>query len=152
MDRTFFITSVTAQRRPLFRSAPTANLFLETLLEYRAQGKYLLHESVVMPDHFHAILTPSEEVSLERAVQLIKGGFSHRLKLGSIWQASFTNHRIRDLEDFESHREYVRQNPVRARLAERPGDYPYSSVGWVLDLDPVPQGLKPLIFGTLTRP
>jgi len=59
MDRTFFITSQTAQRKTIFQVHKTAELLIETLLDYRAQQKYLLHEFVVMPDHFHLLITPS---------------------------------------------------------------------------------------------
>jgi putative transposase len=143
-DRTFFITSVTAQRQPIFRRATTASLMVETLAHYREQGKFLLHEFVVMPDHTHLLLTPAPEISLERAVQFTKGGFSFRLKFrGPVWQASFSNHRVRDFEDYDRHREYIWLNPVRAGLAARPEDYPYSSAGGKVRLDPAPQGLKP---------
>jgi putative transposase len=128
MDRTFFITSVTAQRRTLFQRHETADLLVNVFLTYRDHGKYLLHEFVIMPDHFHALLTPAPEISLERAVQFIKGGFSFRLKSTlPVWQASFTNHRIRDEEDFSRHRQYILMNPVRAGLAAKAEDYPYSS-------------------------
>jgi len=140
---TFFITTITLQRIPIFRREATANLFIETLAHYRDAGKFLLHEFVVMPDHVHLIITPAVEISLERAVQFIKGGFSHSLGRGSIWQASFTNHRIRDYEDYERHREYVWLNPVRAKLAARAEEYLYSSAAGRLRVDPVPQGLKP---------
>jgi len=144
MDRTFFITSVTAQRRALFQCAATADLLVDVFLHYREQGKYLLHELVVMPDHFHALITPADEISLERAIQFVKGGFSFRLKSSlPVWQASFTNHRIRDDEDFERHREYIRMNPVRAGLAQRVEGYPYSSATGRFGLDPAPPGLKP---------
>jgi len=97
-----------------------------------------------MPDHIHVLLTPAEEISLERAMQFIMGGFSYRLdKRGSVWKASFTNHRIRDWDDYERFRDYIRMNPVPARLAPRPNAYPYSSATDVLRMDPVPQGLKP---------
>lgn len=143
-DRIFFVTTVTAQRHPIFRRETTANLLLEILAHYRDQRKFLLHEFVIMPDHVPALLTPAPEVSLERAVQFIKGGFSYRLKSRPpVWQASFTNHRVRDFEDYEHHREYIRMNPVRARLAERAEQYPYSSAAGVMRLDAVPQGLKP---------
>jgi len=143
-DRIFFVTTVTAQRRPIFRRETTANLMIETLAHYRDERKFLLHEFVIMPDHIHALLTPAPEISLERAMQFIKGGFSFRLKSHPpVWQASFTNHRVRDFEDYEQHREYIRMNPVRARLAERPEQYPYSSAAGVMRLDPVPRGLKP---------
>jgi putative transposase len=143
-DRVFFITTVTAQRQPIFRRESTANLLIETLAHYRDQRKFLLHEFVVMPDHIHLLITPAEEISLERAVQFIKGGFSFRLHTrGPVWQSSFTNHRVQNLEDYERHREYIRLNPVRARLCERPENYPYSSASGRLRLDPVPPGLKP---------
>ena len=143
-DRTFFITTVTGQRRPIFRRETTANLLIETLTHYRDERRFLLHEFVIMPDHVHALLTPAPEISLERAMQFIKGGFSYRLKSRPpVWQASFTNHRIRGLEDYEHHREYIRMNPVRARLVERAEDYPYSSAAGVMPMDSVPQGLKP---------
>jgi putative transposase len=100
-DRIFFITTITAQRRAIFCREPTSRLLIETLLHYRRERKYLLHEFVIMPDHLHLLITPAPEISLERAMQFIKGGFSFRLKSRfSVWQASFTNHRIRDLEDF----------------------------------------------------
>jgi putative transposase len=144
MDRTFFITSVTAQRRALFSRAATADLLVEVFLHYREQGKYLLHEFVLMPDHFHALLTPADEISLERAVQFIKGGFSFRLKSSlPVWQASFTNHRVRDDEDFERHCEYIWSNPVRAGLVVRAEDYSYSLATEKFELDSLPPGLKP---------
>jgi putative transposase len=144
MDRTFFITSVTAQRKGIFQRTTAADLLVDVFLDYRDQGRYLLHEFVIMPDHFHALLTPATEISLERAVQFIKGGFSFRLKSGMpVWQASFTNHRIRDDEDLEQHREYIRMNPVRAGLAMKVEDYPYSSASGKFRLDAVAQGLKP---------
>jgi putative transposase len=142
-ERIFFVTTITAQRQPIFRSEATANLLIETLVQYRDEKKFLLHEFVVMPDHVHLLITPAEEISLERVMQFIKGGFSFRLKKGVIWQASFTDHRVRDFEDYEKHREYIRLNPVRAKLVGRAEEYPYSSAAGRLRLDPVPQGLKP---------
>ena len=143
MDRTFFITSVAAQRKTLFRDA-ASDLLVDVFQHYRGQGKYLLHGFVIMPDHFHALITPAPEISLEKAVQFIKGGFSFRLKSKlPVWQSSFTNHRIRDAEDFERHREYIRMNPVRAGLAGKEEVYPYSSAYGRFALDPMPPGLKP---------
>ncbi len=129
-QRTFFVTTITWQRLPIFRVEARATLLVEVLIGYHDQGKFLLHEFVVMPDHIHLLLTPAIEISLERAMQFIKGGYSYRLrKLEKIqvWQESFTNHRIRDFEDYQRHCEYVRMNPVRARLARYAGAYPFSS-------------------------
>ena len=152
MSRTFFVTTVTHQRQTLFRNLARTNLLIETMLHYRQQGKYLLHEFVVMPDHLHLVLTPASELSLERAVQLIKGGFSFRLHVTwPVWQASFTNHRIRDDEDFARHCEYVRMNPVCARIVARAEEFVYSSASGKWEMDE-PPGLKPLSQALVTRP
>jgi putative transposase len=74
---TFFVTSGTYNRRRLFQVERYAELRVETLQHYPAEGHYKLHTFVVMPDHLHLLLTPQE--TLERAIGLIKGGFSHRL-------------------------------------------------------------------------
>jgi putative transposase len=144
--RTFFITTVTWRRLPIFRNEGRARLLIDVLFDYREQGKYLLHEFVIMPDHVHALITPKPEISLERAVQFIKGGFSYRLRKEEkmeVWQPSFTNHRIRDMEDYERHREYIRLNPVRAKLVVDAKEYPYSSANPCFIADGVPPGLKP---------
>ena len=145
--RTFFVTAVTWGRRVIFRADPLARLFLDTLQRYRVQHRYLLHEFVLMPDHFHLLLTPMPEVSLEKAVQLIKGGFSFRVKreLGSnleVWQPGPTNHRIHDAADYARHVEYIHQNPVKRRLVAKAEEYPYSSASGALGIDPAPPGLK----------
>jgi putative transposase len=149
--RTFFVTAVTWQRRSLFRTEATAHLFLDTLARYRNQGRFLVHEFVLMPDHFHLLLTPAPDISLEKALQLLKGGFSFRFKreLGSnmeVWQEGFTEHRLKNAEDFERHALYVRDNPVRARLAENAAAYPYGSAAGSVQIDPPPPGLKPPII------
>ena len=146
-DRVFFVTAVTAHRQPIFRCDAVARLMITTLDHYRDERRFLLHEFVIMPDHVHALLTPAAEISLERVMQFVKGGFSYRLKSrGSAWQACFTNHRIRDSEDYKHHREYIRMNPVRARLAANAEAYPYSSAAGAMRLDAVPQGLKPCCY------
>lgn len=144
-SQTYFVTSETWERRELFRAEPWARLFFRTLLSYRDKA-YLLHEFVLMPDHFHLLVTPL--ISLERGVQFVKGGFSYRAKreLGSnleIWQRGFSDHRIRDAEDYEKHVHYIHLNPVKRHLCDVAAIYPYSSAypGW--KLDPAPQGLKP---------
>jgi putative transposase len=143
-SQTYFVTSDTWERRSLFRNEAWARLFFKNLLAHR--DEYLLHEFVLMPDHFHILITPKG--ALEHAVQLIKGGFSHRAKkeLGSnaeIWQRGFSDHRIRDAEDYDKHVHYIHLNPVKRLLCEKPAECKYSSAfpGW--KLDPIPQGLKP---------
>jgi REP element-mobilizing transposase RayT len=51
---------------------------VEVLSHYRDHKNYLLYEFVLMPDHFHLLISPM--LSLERSLPLIKGGFSCRAK------------------------------------------------------------------------
>ena len=146
--RTFFVTSTTVGRRALLQSDRMAQLLVDVLAENRRKKRFLLHEFVIMPNHFHLLLTPAAEVPLEKALQLIKGGFSYRAKREihfafEIWQASFVNHRIRDAEDYQHHRTYIWENPVKAGLSERPELFAWSSAAPGIELDAPPPGLKP---------
>ena len=143
---TYFITANTFQKHSLLQSERMAGLFLDVLYSYRAQQKYLLHEFVVMADHFHLLITPT--LTLERALQLIKGGFSFRARRelgfgGEIWETSFYDHRVRDWEEYCAFRRYIHLNPVKRGLAATAEQYPYSSAKAGMVLDAVPQRLKP---------
>lgn len=136
---TYFTTFITWQRRRLFVVEPYVRLFLKTLYSYKRQGRFQLHAFVLMPEHVHLLLTPASDVTLERAIQLIKGGYSHAFGLEfrgqEVWQRGFTDHRIRDAEDFARHREYIHQNPVKRRLVENAKDYRYCSAYPGFNLD-----------------
>ena len=85
-----------------------------------------------MPDHVHLLLTLPGCLSLEKAMQFIKGGFSFRVGRelgfrGEIWQRGFSDVQVTDQQSFRSHRNYIHHNPVRAGLAEIPEEYPYGS-------------------------
>jgi putative transposase len=99
-----------------------------------------------MPDHFHILITPL--LTLEKALQLIEGGFSFRARRelgfqGEIWEKSFHDRRVRDWEEYSVFRQYILRNPVKRGLATIPEEYPYSSARNGLALDAVPQRLKP---------
>ena len=91
---TYFVTFSTFQRRRFFVVESYAKLFLKTLYGYRRQGRFTLHAFVLMPDHVHLLLTPAADVTLERAMQSIKGGYSHavgiKISRRKIWQKGFT--------------------------------------------------------------
>jgi putative transposase len=147
--RTFFVTSSTWGRMRLLQSDRSAQLFVKVIYEYRAQGRYRLHEFVVMPDHFHILLTVDSNSTIERAVQFIKGGFAFRAGkvLGMrapIWQKGFSEIRVDDVGSFARQRSYIRQNPVAGNLVVRAEDYPYSSAHSAFELDLPPQRLKPV--------
>jgi putative transposase len=142
-DRTFFVTSCIWGRRSLLQSERSATLFLQMLCDYRAAGKSRLHAFVVMPDHFHLLLTVGSGMTIERAVQLVKGGFAFRAgkELGfraPVWQKGFPEVRVLDAESFENQQNYIHNNPVRPKLSHKVEEYPYSSAGRPSEIDPPP--------------
>jgi putative transposase len=141
--RTFFVTTVTANRRRLFQVESNANILLSVLGQNRTKNRLQIHAFVVMPDHIHLLLTPANDVSLEKAMQFIKGGFSFQLKSKSnVWQESFNEQRIKDANDYAHHKTYIEENPVRARLATLRETYPFSSASQPHAIDPAPLHLR----------
>jgi len=144
---TYFVTTKCWQNISIFQVIQSAEILITKMLEYRDKGNYLLHEFVVIPNHLHILVTPGSSTSLERAMQLIKGGSSHEIHkvrgTTAIWQSGFHESRIRDAGDYKSKRDYICFNPVTSKLADRPQDWQFGSASGIYRLDPVPQRLKP---------
>jgi len=130
--RTFFATTRTAGGRSLFQTDRMAQLFIDVLRSYTLAGQFKVHDFVIMRNHVHLLLTVDGTMTIEKAMQLIKGNFSYRAKkelgfMGEIWQRGFSDVRIADEASFTAHQEYIYKNPVTAGLANTPEEYPYSS-------------------------
>jgi putative transposase len=146
--RTYFVTSNTVFCKMIFTSANMAELFIRVCDDNRAKKRIEIHEFVLMPDHFHMILTPASDVSLEKAVQFLKGGFSFRAKkepgyLHEVWHKSFNEHQISDWNDYEKHRQYIFRNPVKRGLVKAAEEYAYSSANPRFKTNPMPEWLRP---------
>jgi putative transposase len=134
--RTYFLTLVTANRRRIFQTHNNANLLLTLFRDDRTRSRYALHAFAIMPDHIHTLLTPAPDISLEKTIQFIKGGFSFRLKSKlDVWQKSYNEHRITDPTDYAQHITYIHENPANAHLPE---DYPFTSLKLPHLIDPAP--------------
>ena len=137
--RTFFAGCKTYMGRLFFEAQNEAELFIDVLRTNTLASKFKLHEFVVMPDHFHVLLTVDGHTSIERAIQLIKGGYSHAVReqsLRAIWHSGHHEHRIRDLEDFNSQSLYIANNPTRRNYAEYP--HIHTNGTYRPNLDPTP--------------
>lgn len=144
-SRTFFVTTDTYGGRNLLQSERMAGLLIDVLRSCVRESRFVIHEFVIMPNHLHVLLTVPGELSVESAMQLIKGRFSFRAKkelefAGEVWQRGFSDVRITDEESFVRHRKYIEQNPVRAGLANAPDEYPFGAA-YLKKLKK--QGLKP---------
>ena len=114
----------------MLQSERNALLFIDVLRSHVAAGEFHLHDFVVMPDHVHLILTVGRDMTIEKAMQFIKGGFSYRLKkecgyLGEVWQRGFSEVRVENKESFLQYRDYIAGNPVKAGLVDSPEKFPY---------------------------
>jgi putative transposase len=123
------------------------------LLHYRDDLKYLVHEFVVMPDHFHILITLDSNVTVERALQLIKGGFAFRAgrELGfhpPVWQKGFSEVRVLNREAYDAYCAYIHENPVARGLVSKAADFQSGSASKRVPLDPPPLGLKPFVHST----
>jgi putative transposase len=63
----------------------------------------------------------------------IKGGFSFRANKelgfrGEIWQRGYSDVRVVDERNFQQHREYIGNNPVKRGLVNSPEEYPFGSI------------------------
>lgn len=142
----FFLTAQTFEKRFYLQTDRMCKLLLDVLLNYREKNEYLLHEFVIMPNHFHLLLTPMR--TLARAMQCIKGGFSYRVKRElnfphTFWQTSFYDRRVRDVEEYRQFKNYIYMNPVRKHLCDKPEEWEWSSASGTSRLDEAPQRLKP---------
>ncbi len=115
---------------------------IATLQGYREKGSFAMHACVVMPDHVHVLLTPAPEVSLEKTIQLMKGGFSFRLKSKlDVWERGHFDRRIKDREGYEACVAYIHANPVKERLVGELAEYAYSSAYPGVTVDEMPDWL-----------
>jgi putative transposase len=86
---------------------------------------------VLMPNHVHLIVNPSDPDGLRRALAQVHrryAGYVHarQKKTGHFWQGRFGAVAM-DEAHLAAALRYVAMNPVRARLAQRPQDWPWSS-------------------------
>ena len=128
--RTFFTTTKTSMGRALLQSERNAELLIDVLRTLVGEHAFKLHDFVIMPDHLHLLLTVEDTMTIEKAMQLIKGRFSHRLLkecgyLGEVWQRGFSEVQVLNKESIKRYRDYIANNPMKAGLVDSPEKYPF---------------------------
>jgi putative transposase len=116
--------------RRLLQSERNAELLIEVLRSCVAERKFKLLDFVIMPDHIHLLITVQDQMTIEKAMQFIKGRFSYLLKkdcgyLGEVWQHGFSEVRADDSGRQQKYREYIGRNPVKEGLCGSPEEYPF---------------------------
>ncbi len=96
------------------------------------EGLYQLHAYVVMPDHVHFIIKPLSDITLSKIMHQLKGSTAFQInkllkRSGKFWQSECFDHLIRDGNYLREIWEYIKENPVKAKLVPKAEDYPFSS-------------------------
>lgn len=100
---------------------PAAQEILISLLKQGHRSRYDLDAWVIMPNHFHALVTPNEGVTLGQITGLWKGGSARRINLhrgvsGTLWQSEGFDHIVRSEAQLRHYQRYIAENPVQANL------------------------------------
>jgi len=126
---------VTYRTMPYLELSPEARtLALQHCLH--DHGKTIsLHAAVIMPDHVHLLFTALRDTdgwtfALPEILRAIKGVSARSInklngRSGPVWQDESFDHVLRGYESLRETIEYIRQNPVRRGLVQKPEDYPW---------------------------
>jgi REP-associated tyrosine transposase len=125
---TYFITFRSIRER----SPAAREMVFATILACH-QKKLDLDAAVVMPDHVHLIFRLLEAHELSQVLHHIKGSSARQINLmlqrrGPVWTDESFDHIIRQAEELEEELQYVRHNPVKRGLADRPDGYQWSFI------------------------
>ena len=99
--------------------------------ERRGEHGFVLTAWVFLPDHWHAIFYPRHPLTISTVMEAIKDGATKRInrgrrEAGMLWQPRFFDRALRTVQEYNEKVEYM--NPVRAGLARRAEEWPWSSV------------------------
>ncbi len=106
---------------------------IQDAFEYFDGSRYLLLAWVIMPNHVHVMIEQAVGHRLADVVQYWKSFTAHlinkaRGRNGRIWAPEYFDRYVRNARHYANAKFYIENNPVKARLAGRPEDWPYSSV------------------------
>ena len=139
-----FLTTSCYRRQPLLGTPKRRDRFLNILEETRRKYRFVVHGYVVMPEHFHLLITEPEEGDPSVVMKVIKERFSRQLnrrlrKLAAVqdtlweqvrepvWQKRFYDFNVWSARKQMEKLRYMHRNPVKRGLVERPEQWKWSS-------------------------
>jgi REP element-mobilizing transposase RayT len=135
-NRIYLVTSVTHFRERAFLNLYSGRILVTALRAEQDAGHAQTLAFVVMPDHFHWLLSLAGNQDLSTIVGRVKSRTARlvnraRRRDGRMWQDGFHDHAIRAEEDLADVARYIVANPIRAGLAKKLGDYPHWDAVWL---------------------
>jgi REP element-mobilizing transposase RayT len=125
----YFVTFCTHQRRLFLARDEIHAAFL--VFGQRAEREFGVGVGryVIMPDHVHLFVRGDRGFKLGHWVGLLKQALAKPANLRraktQVWQEGFFDHVLRSDESYSQKWNYVRENPVRARLVNSAEEWPY---------------------------
>ena len=123
------MTICTHRRSKAFTDLPIVHLVLLQFLRTAIDERCEILAYCFMPDHVHLIvIVHAADTDLRRFVRLAKqrAGFAFTRATGrQLWQESYFDRTVRNVEELPALVEYMIRNPVRADMTASPVDYPY---------------------------
>ena len=121
-------------RQPIFFDAIDYRKYLLWLTEGAERYGCTIHAYVLMTNHVHLLATPRDAHAVSRMMQYVGRYYvpyiNHEYgRSGTLWEGRFKGSAIDTEAYLMTCMRYIELNPVRARMAEAPEDYPWSSYG-----------------------
>ncbi|MCG2583732.1 transposase [Massilia sp. TS11] len=141
----YFFTVVTERRQPALASLAVRRALRCAIEAVRRGRPFDITAWVMMPDHIHTIWKlPEDDADFATRWRLIKSQVTlscgedwyraqwqspgrKRKRCGTLWQARYWEHLIRDEDDLGRHIDYIHWNPVKHGLVSQVRDWPWSS-------------------------
>jgi len=150
----YLLTSATWQRRPVFADQALGRVVVAAMAHYEAAGQVDSLAFVVMPEHFHWLVSLGAGMTLAKLMGGLKGYTLRRIMplvrarypQDPLWQEGYHDHALRQDEDVCQAATYVVANPLRAGLVQNLADYPLWGSQWPPEFDhlsPVGAASKP---------
>jgi REP element-mobilizing transposase RayT len=105
---------------------------VEGALLYHEKTKYRLAAWTIMPNHVHILCTPCAGRGLAEIMHSLKSYTSNEAnktlsRKGRFWQKEYFDRYIRNVRHYSKVLAYIENNPVKARLCEKPEEWPFGS-------------------------
>lgn len=137
-----FITSSCYHRRAYLNTPEKRDLFLQILEHVRRRYDFIVVGYVVMPEHFHLLITEPERGTQSTVMQVLKQRFARCILRDDVsrhtelwkstaaahfWQKRFYDFVVLSEEKKIEKLRYIHRNPVRRGLVASPEQWRWSS-------------------------
>ncbi len=141
------------EKRNVFVDRADYLYFLRILKKNSDAFDFRVLSYCLMPNHYHLLVDMKNE-NLSEAVKSLNQNYAQYFnrkyeRVGGLWQGRFKSRCVRDKKYLETLVKYIEQNPIKAGITSKPGEYPWvSALTKDTTLSPEENALLEEFFGT----